>query len=78
MVSLDLSDYYTKAEVDALIVSGGGTQIDYNLLNKAQLKPSGQRFYEVKWSVNSMLENSDHRKSGKSRKSLSIQYLNLN
>ena len=44
-------------------------------VDKAQLKPSGQRFYEVRWSVNSMLENSDHRKS---RKSLSIQYLNLN
>ena len=34
--SVDLSDYYTKEEVDALIASGGsGTQIDYNnLLNR--------------------------------------------
>ena len=34
--SVDLSDYYTKAEVDALIASGGGgTTIDYNnLLNR--------------------------------------------
>ena len=35
-VDVDLTDYYTKEEVDALIASGGtGTQIDYNdLLNR--------------------------------------------
>ena len=35
-VDVDLSDYYTKAEVDALIASGGtGLQINYNdLLNR--------------------------------------------
>ena len=34
--SVDLSDYYTKAEVDALIASGGGSlTIDYNnLINR--------------------------------------------
>ena len=35
-VDVDLTNYYTKEEVDALIASGGtGTQIDYNdLLNR--------------------------------------------
>ena len=35
-VDVDLTDYYTKEEVDALIASGGtGTQINYNdLLNR--------------------------------------------
>ena len=34
--SVDLSDYYTKEEVDALIASGGGSlTIDYNnLINR--------------------------------------------
>ena len=43
-VDVDLTDYYTKEEVDALIASGGtGTQIDYNdLLNRPIIEAFNQ------------------------------------
>ena len=55
--SVDLSDYYTKAEVDALIASGGGgTTIDYNnLLNRPIINGLLQRNLDL--NNNSLLNN---------------------
>ena len=55
--SVDLSDYYTKEEVDALIASGGsGTQIDYNsLLNRPIINGLLQRNLDL--NNNSLLNN---------------------